>query len=93
MIHENHIGNTLGSKIENTSYSADSLSDMDLFDTTFHNELLPYVAMNTIKATSKCSKKGQIKFTQFLGKNSTRNKNKREKVDYTSVKFLYKCKI
>jgi replication factor C subunit 1 len=87
MIHENHIGNTLGSKIENTSYSADSLSDMDLFDTTFHNELLPYVAMNTIKATSKCSKKGQIKFTQFLGKNSIRNKNKREKVDYTSVKF------
>ena len=47
-----------------------------------------YVAMNTIKATSKCNKKGQIKFTQMLGKISTINKNKREKIDYNKVKLF-----
>ena len=40
MIFENYVGNTLGSKIENTSYSADSLSDADLFDATFQNEMV-----------------------------------------------------
>jgi len=29
-----------------------------------------------------------IKFPQFLGKISTMNKNKREKLDYNSVKFF-----
>lgn len=87
MIHENYIGNTIGTKIENISFSTDSLSDSDLFDATFQNELQPYVAMNSIKATLKCSKKSQIKFTQFLGKKSTRNKNKREKIDYSNIKF------
>ena len=49
---------------------------------------MPYVALNTIKATSKCNKNGLVKFPQFLGKISTTNKNKREKLDYTQVKFL-----
>jgi len=93
MIHENYINNTLFARdevkrLENISYSADSLSDVDLIDTQFNFELMPYVAMNTIKATSKCNKKGQIKFTQMLGKISTTNKNKREKIDYNTVKFF-----
>jgi replication factor C subunit 1 len=93
MIHENYINNTLFARddvkrLENISYSADSLSDVDLIDTQFNFELMPYVAMNTIKATSKCNKKGQIKFTQMLGKISTMNKNKREKIDYNTVKLF-----
>jgi replication factor C subunit 1 len=93
MIHENYINNTLTSRdelkrLENISYSADSLSDVDFIDSQFNFELMPYVAMNTIKATSKCNKKGQIKFTQMLGKISTINKNKREKIDYNKVKLF-----
>ena len=93
MIHENYINNTLFARddvkrLENISYSSDSLSDVDLIDTQFNFELMPYVAMNTIKATSKCNKKGQIKFTQMLGKISTMNKNKREEIDYNNVKLF-----
>ena len=40
-----------------------------------------YVALNTIKATSKCNKKGFVKFPQFLGRTATINKNKREKIN------------
>ena len=92
MVHENYIGNTLASKceakrLENVAYSADSLSDVDIFDSLFNFDLSSYVALNTIKATSKCNKKGQIKFPQFLGKISTMNKNKREKMDYERVKL------
>ena len=92
MVHENYINNTLSSKceakkLENLAYSADSLSDTDLVDSVFNFELSSYVALNTIKASSKCNKKGQIKFPQFLGKISTMNKNKREKLDYEKVKF------
>ena len=64
------------------------LSIDDLFDSVFDFELSPYVALNTIRATSKCNKKGMIKFPQFLGKISTMNRNKREKLDYNSVKFF-----
>ena len=92
MVHENYIGNTLASKcdakrLENIAYSADSLSDADILDSTFDFRLSSYVALNTVKATSKCNKKGQIKFPQFLGKIATINKNKREKRDYERVKF------
>ena len=90
MIHENYIGNTLTTnnevnRLENVSYSADSLSDADLFDSVFDFELSSYVALNTIKATSKCNKKGMVKFPQFLGRVSTMNKNKRDKLDYEMV--------
>jgi len=92
MIHENYIANSIrksGNPMEEITYSADSLSDTDLFDTNFQNEMKPYIAMSTIRATTKCSKKGQIKFTQFLGKKSTMNKNKREKMDYNNRIFKF----
>jgi DNA polymerase III delta prime subunit len=89
MVHENYINNTLNVKddlkrLENISYSADSLADVDLLDSRFDFDLSTstYVAINTIKATSKCTKKSMIKFPAFLGKTSTINKNKKAKVDY-----------
>ena len=90
MIQENYINNTLTTKddvkrLENISYSADSLSDADLFDAVFDFELSKHVALNTIKATSKCNKKAMVKFPQFLGRVSTMNKNKRDKLDYETV--------
>ena len=93
MIHENYINNTLTSKdevtrLENISYSADSLSDADLLDSVFDFQLSNYVAINTIKATTKCNKKSMIKFPQYLGKISTMNKNKKSKLDYNTVDFL-----
>ena len=86
MVQENYISNTLTSKddvkrLENISYSADSLSDSDILETVFDFELSSYVALNTIKATSKCNKKGFVKFPQFLGRTATINKNKREKIN------------
>ena len=93
MVQENYINNTLTTKddlkrLENISYSADSLSDGDIFDAIFDFELSPYVAINTIKATSKCNKKGFIKFPQFLGRTSTMNKNKKEKINIDEVNLL-----
>jgi replication factor C subunit 1 len=93
MVHENYISNTLSVRdevkcLENLAYSADSLSDGDIIDNVFNFELASYVSMNTIKATSKCSKKGFIKFPQFLGKTATINKNKREKLDYEKVNMF-----
>lgn len=93
MVQENYINNTLSSanelkQLENIAYSADSLSDGDVLDSIFNFELAPYVALNTIKAASKCSKKGYVKFPRFLGKISTMNKNKREGLDYEGVKFF-----
>ena len=98
MVHENYINSTLTTRdetkrMENIAYSADSLSDVDLFDAVFNFDLEPYVALNTIRAASKCTKKGQIKFPQFLGKTSTINKNKREKLNYESVKMFEKSKV
>lgn len=86
MVQENYISNTLTSKddvkrLENISYSADSLSDSDILETVFDFDLSSYVALNTIKATSKCNKKGFVKFPQFLGRTATINKNKREKIN------------
>ena len=96
MVQENYINNTFGiqdqtRKMENISYSADALSDMDLFETKVNMinwELEPYVALNTIKAASKCNKKTMIKFPQFLARTSTMNKNKREKINYEDVKLF-----
>jgi len=86
MVQENYISNALTTKddvkgLENISYSADSLSDSDILETVFDFELSSYVALNTIKATSKCNKKGFVKFPQFLGRTATINKNKREKIN------------
>lgn len=95
MIQENYINCTLNvrddvTRLENISYAADALSDVDLLDSVFNFELEPYIALNTIRATTKCTKKAQIKFPQFLGRTSTINKNKREKLDYETVKFKVK---
>ena len=95
MIQENYINNMLTVKdeltcLDNLAYSADSLSDADVFDTIFDFDLSIYVALNTIKATSKCTKKGfgMVKFPQFLGRTSTMNKNKRDKIDINEITFL-----
>jgi replication factor C subunit 1 len=93
MIFENYILHTLNvrdelKKIQNLSYSSDSLSDMDIFDNIFDYDLSSYKAYNTIKATLKCNKKGLIKFPQILSKISTINKNKREKLDYETKNYL-----
>jgi len=92
LVQENYIGCIMGQKdhvkcMNNLAYAADALSDMDIVDAEFDFDLAPYVAANTIHATLKCNKKGLIKFPRFLGKISTMNKNKREKLDYTKVKF------
>jgi replication factor C subunit 1 len=100
MVQENYINNTLAAsnpvrKLENLSYSADSMSDVDLFDTYVNIpnwEFEPYVALNTIKAASKCNKKGMVKFPQFLGRISTMYKNRREKLNYEDVQFIEKEK-
>jgi replication factor C subunit 1 len=95
MIQENYINNTLSTncpvkKMANLYESAAALSDADLFDTAINGvnwEFETYVALHTIKATSRCNKKGHVKFPQFLSKISTMNKNKREKLDWNNVKF------
>ncbi len=100
MIQENYINNTLSvrddvRKLENIAYSADSLSDMDIFDTYVgmtHWEFEPQVALQTIKAASKCNKKGLVKFPQFLGRISSMYKNRREKLNYENVSFFEKPK-
>jgi replication factor C subunit 1 len=96
MIQENYINNTFCvqdpiKKLENLVYSANALSDMDLFETQVNMtnwEFEPYVALNAIKAASKCNKKMMIKFPQYLGRISLTNKNKREKIKYDEIKFL-----
>jgi replication factor C subunit 1 len=100
MIHENYINNTLSArdevkKLDNLAYSADALSDVDLFETYVNMinwEFEPHVAYNTIRATSKCNKKGMVKFPQILGRISTMYKNKREKLNYEEVEFFPKEK-
>jgi len=100
MIQENYINNTLSvtnpiKKLENISYSADSLSDVDIIDSyiSMNNwQFEPYVALNTIKTTSKCNKKCTIKFPQILGRISTLYKNRREKLNYENVQFFEKPK-
>jgi replication factor C subunit 1 len=87
MIHENYANNILNAnddikRMENIVYSADTLSDLDIIN------MEPYISLNTIKATLKCTNKKQIKFPQMLGKISTINKNKREKLDYETAKFI-----
>jgi replication factor C subunit 1 len=100
LIQENYINNTLVAndivrKLENVAYSADSMSDVDLFDKYVgmtNWEFEPYVALNTIKAASKCNKKGLIKFPQFLGRVSAMYKNRRDKLNYEDVEFFEKPK-
>lgn len=95
MIQENYVYNTFDirdveRKNENVSYSADMLSDSDLFETFVnmtHWEIAPYVATSTISATLKCNKKTMIKFPQFLGKTSIMYKNKKDNINYENLKL------
>ena len=103
MIQENYINNIMGKSVvnqmQNAAYSADSLSDVDLFETQVNMtnwEFEPHVAINVIKTASKCHKNTMIKFPQYLGKISTINKNKREKLlkpQQTEVKETKKTSI
>jgi replication factor C subunit 1 len=96
MIQENYINNTFGimdqrRKMENLAYSADALSDADLFETQVNMtywEFEPHVALSTINAASKCNKKTMIKFPQFLGRTAAMHKNRRDKLNYEEVSFL-----
>jgi replication factor C subunit 1 len=96
MIQENYVNNIMSvsdqiKKLENISYSADALSDADLFETQVNMtnwEFEPHVALSIINAALKCNKKTMIKFPQFLGRISTMNKNKRDKINYEEVKFF-----
>lgn len=100
MIQENYINNTLNvadqvRKSRNLDYSAQAISDMDLFDSYVNMtnwEFEPYVALNCIKAASKCNKKYMVKFPQILGRISTASKNKRDKLNYENVEFFEKEK-
>jgi len=97
MIQENYINNTLNTscpakKMANLHDSASALSDADLFDSMINGtnwEFESYVALSTIRATSKCNKKGFVKFPQFFGKISTINKNRREKIcNFSNLNYL-----
>jgi DNA polymerase III delta prime subunit len=96
MIHENYPLNNIKMKddikyLQNISDSVHCLSDIDLIDHEIRSnasnwELLPYIACNSIKSVSNCHAKTQIKFTEFLGKIASRNKNKnRDKNDYSMI--------
>jgi replication factor C subunit 1 len=96
MIQENYVNNIMGINDQvkgsnNLAYSADALSDADLFESQVNMtnwELQPYVGLSVINAASKCNKKTMIKFPQYLGRVSTMNKNKRNKMNYDEVEFF-----
>jgi hypothetical protein len=96
MVQENYVNNIMGindevKRLDNLAYSAHALSDTDLFESYVHManwEFEPYVALSTINVASKCNKKTMIKFPQFLGRVSTMNKNRRDKINYDDVKFF-----
>lgn len=108
MVHENYISNSLKNKNEydnlnNISNSSSSLSDVDLFETDIEAtnwELMPYMATSCITTCSNCHSKSRIQFPAFLGKTSTKNKNKRliqnistkyneSKISYMTIKLDY----
>jgi replication factor C subunit 1 len=96
MIQENYVNNIMGINDQvkcsnNLAYSADALSDADLFESYVNManwEIMPYVGLSVINAASKCNKKSMIKFPQYLGRVSTMNKNKRNKINYDGITFF-----
>lgn len=98
MVQENYVNNIMSindpvKSLDNISYSAHALSDTDLFESYVNMtnwEIEPYVGFSIINAASKCNKKTMIKFPQFLGRVSTMNKNRRDKVNYDHVTFFEK---
>ena len=96
LVQENYVNNIMGindelKRLDNLAYSADALSDTDLFASYVNManwEIEPYVGLSTINASSKCNKKTMIKFPQYLGRVSTMNKNRRDKINYDDVQFF-----
>ena len=96
MVQENYANNIMGindqlKRLDNLAYSADALSDTDIFETQVNMakwEFEPYVGLSIINAASKCNKKAMIKFPQYLGRVSMMYKNRRERVNYDDVKFF-----
>ena len=89
MIHENMPRNTLKTKdpllaLENMSSSAEALSDADRVESHVSSDLSVFLA---IRATKHCQKQ-DIQFTQYLGKQSARVKNKRERFNYETASFI-----
>lgn len=67
--------------LNNIFNAANCLSDINLFETDIEAtnwELMPYIAINCISATSNCHTKTQTKFPTFLSKTSSKSKKKRE---------------
>lgn len=99
MIHENYIRNSLKNKNEVTELdqidsAAEAISNLDLFETSIEVsnwELSPYVAISCIDATKMCHSKSMVKFPEFLGKTSTRGKNRRNLEELTQ-KFINNVK-
>lgn len=98
MVQENYANNVMGindqlKRLDNLAYSADALSDTDIFETQVNMakwEFEPYVGLSIINAASRCNKKAMIKFPQYLGRVSMMYKNRRERVNYDDVKFFDK---
>jgi replication factor C subunit 1 len=96
MVQENYANNIMGindqlKRLDNLAYSADALSDTDIFETQVNMakwEFEPHVGLSIINAASKCNKKAMIKFPQYLGRVSMMYKNRRERVKYDDVKFF-----
>jgi len=99
MIHENYISNGIKSKnndessklkdLDNLFDAANCLSNIDLFESDIEAinwDLMPYIAVNCINASTNCHTKAQIKFPVFLSKTSTKGKNKRN-IQELSNKF------
>jgi DNA polymerase III delta prime subunit len=89
MIHENYIRNTFHSRdtnkqINNVSYSADCLSDMELMKMPTR-ELESYVAFQAIRATMKCQKQGMLKFPQYISSTTTANNSNYEEHNYRKI--------
>lgn len=101
MIHENYIMNNIKMKnealhLKNISDSMQSLSDIDLLDKNIHIhgnwELLPYVALNSIKAVTNCHPKAQINFTTFFQKNAFKSKKIKNNMEDIIVNPIVKGK-
>lgn len=98
MVQENYANNVMGindqlKRLDNLAYSADALSDTDIFETQVNMakwEFESYVGLSIINAASRCNKKSMIKFPQYLGRVSMMYKNRRERVNYDDVKFFDK---
>jgi len=99
MIQENYINNTIKSannseenklkNLDNLFAAANCLSNIDIFESDIEAtnwDLMPHIAISCISATTNCHSKAQIKFPLFLGKTSTKGKNKRT-IQELSVKF------